>query len=257
MLEKKIDHDKLIEKLFIEYEKSKKSHYISLFLSSLSSKNLGWRSGLSVFAIMQTFPKHSFTLRDDSTINSSSFDETNDQVKHILMHQSPCLYCSSFKEKKVDTELTKECFHQLGGLASYDILDYYFYLSESNKLDKAKPTNEDFRIFSEILNILSAVKEEDTLKKVTLSRIGKIKGFKSNTEQRQALLETLGYCSILETESHKGSLTKYVSPSSTPRKTHSSDWRYPVDFWTGKDGINKDALKFWFEEYQELEALWK
>ncbi len=88
-------------------------------------------------------------------------------------------------------------------------------------------------------------------------KIGNIRGFKSNTEQRQALLETLGYCSILETKEHKGLLEHYTNCASTPRKTHSSDWNYPVDFWSGKDGINKQAFRFWFEEYKELEQFWK
>ena len=56
----------------------------------------------------------------------------------------------------------------------------------------------------------------------------------------------------LEINEHKGFLKKYTNLASAPRKTHSSDWNYPVDFWLGKDGINKDAFKFWFGEYKEL-----
>lgn len=76
-------------------------------------------------------------------------------------------------------------------------------------------------------------------------------------DKKKALLETLGYCSILETNEHKGFLKKYTNLASAPRKTHSSDWNYPVDFWLGKDGINKDAFKFWFGEYKELEQFWR
>ena len=36
---------------------------------------------------------------------------------------------------------------------------------------------------------------------------------------------------------------------------HSSDWLYPVDWWKGRDGINQDALKFWFGEYEDLQSL--
>ena len=43
-------------------------------------------------------------------------------------------------------------------------------------------------------------------------------------------------------------LTRYVNMGVAPRKTHSSDWRYPVDFWLGKDGLNRAALEFWFGE---------
>ncbi|GMX65755.1 hypothetical protein Elgi_50260 [Paenibacillus elgii] len=37
-----------------------------------------------------------------------------------------------------------------------------------------------------------------------------------------------------------------------PRFRHSSDWLYPVDWWKGEDGINKEALQFWCGEYPEL-----
>ena len=138
-----------------------------------------------------------------------------------------------------------------------NILTLYYYLLQTNRTEFVKPTESDFRIFSEILTILLAADEKDTVKKTVQLKIGKIKGFKSTTEQRKALLETLGYCSILETNEHKGFLKKYTNLASAPRKTHSSDWNYPVDFWLGKDGINKDAFKFWFGEYKELEQFWR
>lgn len=47
------------------------------------------------------------------------------------------------------------------------------------------PKKEDFRIFSEIINILLEARPGDTVKKTIQSGIGKIQGFKSNTEQRQ------------------------------------------------------------------------
>ncbi|WP_198553819.1 hypothetical protein [Tenacibaculum sp. Bg11-29] len=120
-----------------------------------------------------------------------------------------------------------------------------------------EPKEEDFRIFSEVLTILLEADEKETVKKIVLSKIGKIKGFKSDKEQRQASLETLGYCSILETDEHKGFLKKYTNFASAPKKSHSSDWSYPVDLWLGKDGINKEAFRFWFGEYPQLEKFWK
>jgi len=33
------------------------------------------------------------------------------------------------------------------------------------------------------------------------------------------------------------------------------EWLYPIDWWKDSDGINKEALKFWFADYYELEEL--
>ena len=181
----------------------------------------------------------------------------NEEDKAFVISRIPCKYCSSLKNIEVDIELIEECFSEVGGLIGHNSLTYYHYLLQTNKLEIVKPIESDFRIFSEIITVLLQANEKETVKKTVQSKIGNIRGFKSNTEQRQALLETLGYCSILETKEHKGLLEHYTNCASTPRKTHSSDWNYPVDFWSGKDGINKQAFRFWFEEYKELEQFWK
>ena len=253
-------HDELIEQIFQEYKENDKKKYTSLFLSSLSKNKLSYRSGLPVFAIMQSFPKHSFSIGKDLSIRELSFDKMNKKDKEFIMSRIPCQYCSSLIEieiDEVDIELIEECFSDVGGLIGHDLLIYYYYLLQTNKLELVEPIEFDFRIFSEILTILLDADEKDTIKKIVQSKIGKIKGFKSNTEQRQVLLETLGYCGILETNEHRGFLEKYTNFASAPRKNHNSDWSYPVDFWLGKDGINKENFKFWFGEYKELEQFWK
>ncbi len=241
-------HDIWNDKLFEEYKKTNKEKIVASFLASFSSNKPELRSGLSVFAIMQTLPDHEFVLREDQT----------------LMRESPCAICSTafgYPEEldSKDKESLNECIEE-GGLIGHDLQDYYYYLySFNNNKDKdfINVENEDIRIFSEILNILLNTNENDALKKEVLRRMKKIKGFKTRQEQSQVLLETLGYCSILETTKHKGLLKEYTNLAIAKRKTHSSDWRYPVDFWIGKDGINKDAFKFWFGDYKQLEKFWK
>ncbi|WP_299315736.1 hypothetical protein [uncultured Aquimarina sp.] len=235
-----ISHDDLIEQLFIEYDKANKDKYVSLFLASLSTKNMNWRSGLSVFAILQTFPNHKFKLVE------------NQKPSRI----SPCDICSNYEQIELDTELVEESFEEIGGLTGFELLDYFYYIKKTNELKPIKPKEEDLKIFSEIIDVLLNADEEETVKKDIQKKISKIKGYKSNSEQRQALLETLGYCSILETSKHKGLLNQYTNLAIAPTKTHSSDWNYPVDWWTGKNSINKEAFKFWFGNYSELEKFW-
>ncbi|PKH51592.1 hypothetical protein CXF68_13260 [Tenacibaculum sp. Bg11-29] len=257
ILEEKMTHNILIEKIFEQYEVINKHKITSLFLSSLSSKNLKWRSGLSVYAIMQSFPKHEYTLREDASINNAFFKKMSPSDKEFTLSRFPCKFCADVNQLAGNKEFTIECFNEVGGIIGFSLFDYYYNLEQFNEFIDAKPSNEDFRIFSEIITILLEADEKDTVKKTVLSKIGKIKGFKSDKEQRQALLETLGYCSILETDEHKGFLKKYTNFASAPKKSHSSDWNYPVDFWLGKEGINKEAFKFWFGEYPQLEKFWK
>ena len=78
-----------------------------------------------------------------------------------------------------------------------------------------------------------------------------------NKREVIGLLETLAICGILETEQHKSPFHGYVNLGLAPKKSHKSDWSYPVDFWEPSDGINKEAFKFWFEGYPEFEKYWQ
>ena len=119
------------------------------------------------------------------------------------------------------------------------------------------PTSNDLIIFSKIIDIILSAQENDTLKKEVANEIKDVFSYRSNIFIAQTLLETLGFCSILDTPQHKGVLNEYINLANAPSKRPSSEWAYPVDFGVGKDGINKDAFKFWFGEYAELERFWK
>jgi len=229
-------HDEWIKLLFDEYSKCSKEKVVNGFLSSFGNGDRSMRSGLPVFAIMQTFPKHKFQLRENQVLNRNS----------------PCSICSSFygfPEFIKDEEFWKLCF-KTGGLIGHTLESYYMYmLLFNNQINISVPDEKSILIFNEIINIIQSTNPEDNLKKDVLQKIGKIKNFKSTKEERQYILETLGYCCILETDEHKGLLKGYTNLATAPSKTHSSDWNYPVDFWLGKNGINKYALDFWFGDH--------
>jgi hypothetical protein len=230
-------HDKWIELLFEEYAKCSKEKAVNGFLSSFGTGNHALRSGLPVFAIMQTFPKHSFQLRKEQTLNIGS----------------PCNICSSFYGMPDEIKDFVKKYADEGRWVA-NLIDYYYaYLKIFNEIKEIPyPNEKSFQIFSEILEIILSANPDDTLKKDVLKKIGKINGLKTLADQRQLILETLGYCGILETEKHKGAFHNFTNLSTAPRKTHSSDWHYPADFWLGKDGINKEAFRFWFGEFSEL-----
>ena len=166
---KTLQHNELIKSIFAVYNPEDKAKYTSLFLSGFSTNKPVWRSGLATFAVMQSFPRHDFTLRQGQE----------------LTRISPCEVCSCFMEMNNRKDFIIDCFYEVGGLVGFGLQNYYCYLSETNKLDRVAPKKEDFRIFSEIINILLEARPGDTVKKTIQSGIGKIQGFKSNTEQRQ------------------------------------------------------------------------
>ncbi|WP_285400084.1 hypothetical protein [Lysinibacillus sp. fls2-241-R2A-57] len=224
-------HNEAIENAMFEMKQCTKRFTVDLFLASLSNQRLDWRSGLPVYVIMRQCPIHDF---------KSDFIS--------------CEICANNAEDLVDLTFINKIRFSHGGIISGNIFDFSFILHQHNKLPHVKPTIKDFDIFQSVIEIIKDVESNDSPSKVQ-KKIGKIEGFKSNAEQRKAFLETLGFCSILETEEHKGFLHQFINLGLAPRSRHSSDWLYPVDWWKGRDRINQDALKYWFGEYEELQSL--
>jgi hypothetical protein len=208
------------------------------FVAGLSSGDTVYRSGLPALAIMQTFPAHTFTHAKDfgpdyqcSTCISGSNNPSFQTIEYI-----------------------KEGARNTGGLISYgDVYMYCVLLLLQEELPPLEPCEHDYEILLQIVRIIEN-SAPDTTPKILQKLLKDVKGFRSNEEQRRTLIETLGYCGILQTEEHHGCLYKFTRLGLAPRKRHRSDWNYPVDWWMGRDGINQHALRFWFPELDGLIA---
>ncbi|MCS4304103.1 hypothetical protein [Chryseobacterium sp. BIGb0232] len=248
-----IDHDTFLETIFKDYKNINKVKCIDLFISSISKNRMDYRVGLGAMAIMKTFPDHSLYSKSDGiTVKQYKKEKMSDLTIN-------CSICnSSIMQPSLLNGNLSYLYHWGGGrIMNLTALYLCFYVA--NKLEEDKPTKEDFEIFANILDLILSCEETDTPnildKKLRQSKLLK----KENEEQRRSFLGLLGYCGILHSENHKGSFYEYNDSQlgAPPRKSRNSDWSYPIDYWTGKDGIDKDAFRFWFGEYKELERFWK
>lgn len=230
-------HDAAVARAHQEAASASKEHLTSLFLASFSSCRLDWRAGLAAYAMMQTFPIHSF--EPVSPANTYT-----------------CKICCSKPSDTVRRSFYNRVRFNTGGLVGYNIYELAFNLQQHNLLPPVEPTLEDFTIFSTILTVLAEAEADATPTKVQ-KQLRLVKGFKSTEEQRRSLLTTLGYCSVLESEQHKGFLHTFSNMCTVPRKSRSTDWRYPIDWWMGRDKLNKEAIRFWFGPYPQLKKFWE
>ncbi|ATQ73516.1 hypothetical protein CR152_02525 [Massilia violaceinigra] len=225
-------HDEAVRKCFEYAKQCKKSHVTDLFLASFTAERLDFRAALAPFAMMQTMPDHGFTK-----YSAPGF----------------CAVCSAAPVYKdmdtTDWNVDRYKYGSIGLLKVPYVIQ--FHLAQHLELARQKPTADDFHIFNAILDTLRSV-DAKTKPKDLHKELKKIEGFKATNDQCRVLVEALGIAGILETQEHKGYLTHYTNPGLAPSKSHSSDWAYPVDFWTGADGVNKKALEFWFGAYPEI-----
>ena len=72
--------------------------------------------------------------------------------------------------------------------------------------------------------------------------------FPSDKSERQVLLEILGSAGILKPRGFPSRHERWIPPSELPEPSHfyKKEWRSPVNCWTGADGVNEDAVEFWF-----------
>lgn len=240
----KCSHDRSIDELFLQYDKCRndKDKIVTFFLASLSTHNLLWRAFLPAFAIARTYPRHYF--------------ETPSNENEVGNER--CIICAAKSYVGINHELYDKLLNiseKFGGLGVFiGIEQCIVMLTEFNKLSNevVNPNEEDFRIFSEIMAILTNASVSDSIKIETIQKIKRIRNFNTNKYQTKTILETLGFCGIMETEKYKSPYNQYVNLGLAPKKSHNSEWEYPVDFWTPADGINRDAFKFWFGNYPQL-----
>lgn len=242
-------HDISINYLFDEFQKCKneKESIVAYFLASLSSHNLLWRSFLPAYAITTTYPFHHFEPKNDE------MDSCGEYRCKI------CLQKKYIGLNKTDYEFYLSQAIQNGGINLPSIEYYIVLLHEFNKREKQniKPVLEDIVIFQKIMDTIIHADLKDVLKKSIVRKIRGISNFKITNYQIQCLLHTLGFCGVLETKTHLSPFHGFQNLPFAPKRTYNSDWAYPVDFWEPSDGINKDALKYWFGNYSQLEQYWK
>ena len=128
----------------------------------------------------------------------------------------PCVICSNYKEAFADSN--NQDSNNIGGLTDYTLDTFYQYLKSTNAMENVLPNEDDINIFLQMLRYIQEIDYNTTIKRGITSLISKIKEFETNLFELQLLLETLGYCSILETKEHKGLLHQYTNLAIAPKR---------------------------------------
>lgn len=283
-------HNEAIELLLKEYTSSDKKQLTELFIQTLPIGRIHF--GLQVLSKMKTYYVHSYSIYDIPKTGDFYKDErlwikenkklflerkylsfenmTVEQQREIMDEPTinSCYICSSSFEKDIE----KYPFNPKYGVNESDVFHMVQCLQQENResvnfLYDSKQQKEGLSILKEIFETITSVQESDGIRYV-YKLLKKKEFFKhwKKEEKRisvkfaelalQRLLEIMGYLSILHTEKYRGSFYEF-NEGCTPRSSRSSDWNYPVDFWRGKNGIDKIAFQYWFGEYDELEKFWK
>lgn len=222
-----ISHDEAIAWALKEFAVSDRRGVADAFLVGVGANQPHARAALSAHAVMTHFPDHPFQVSE----------------------YTYCPVCMIYRSEEVDLSFVNRC-RWVGAVIGRQPYILAFYLLQHREDDFGKPGEGDIGRFCEVLDLIAASPENETPTSL-YKKLRKLPGIKMSVEESRHFLEALGYAGILQNPAHPGFIYRYVGPS-TPSKSHSSDWAYPIDFWTGKDGVNTDALRYWFSAYPEI-----
>jgi len=219
----KLTHDETIAWLRSSLQKVKLEDVSNAFLVSLRTRQLELRSALGSFAIAKNFPDHRY--QDGRYC---------------------CSVCGCLNVTPQTCDLSRLNFERFkwGGVLHFQPEFMAFDLEQFTKIEKIVPSEQDIDVLRQIIQIISQCKPSDKprdLEKMLASVI------KSNKAERENLIQTLAYCGILQPHNRPGyfdSYPNYFERADPP--VNKIDWTYPVCWWSGKDGINQNALNYYF-----------
>jgi len=208
-------HDEIIKSAINVRAKVNLSRLIQGFLSSLSNRDLRFRSAIQSYYHLSDLSNH-------------DFEEGNFDLKYL------CKICETNKEDK-GIDLSVLNFERLkwGGVRKADILYNLFDLELFNKIKIPEPQKEDIQIFEKILDCIETSNDHDNYK-ILEKRLSNC--IQSNSNEREQLVEILGSMEILEPKQYD------------KNNRHSEDW-IVLSEWRGKDKYNIKVTKRLFKKW--------
>jgi hypothetical protein len=223
-----VTHDDIVARLLTIRSRLSVERVRDAFLASLSTRRLELRSALGSFSFAAHFPDHRLV------------EQAPGQMPSGRLHCRLCsLYGRSAAEQEDLNVLSFERW-KWGGVRHVNPLYCWFDLTQFEKASLAAPTQEDYSILARIVEIASGLTPKAKPNELE-KRISKV--IKSNAAERRVLIEILGYCGVLKPAGRCGFLQAFTSNEHRDRPPdHTNDWNYPVIWWQGADGVDRDAL---------------
>ena len=191
------------------------------FVASLSSRRLEYRSALGSFAFARHLPHH----------------------ERVEFRGYLCGICGDpIEDQHVDWNLLNFLRIKWGGMGHGQPSYMSFDLERFNDLPEMIPSSDDWEILHRLLTIAATQNPKarpDHLERAISKTVP------SNRHERRVLLQILGFAGILRPRIVIPIFDRFVP--FTERRSE-TELAYPFAAWRGVDGVDRDAVRFWFPE---------
>jgi hypothetical protein len=220
-----VSHDEIASQIVSIRDSINHEDIAAAFLASLSLRRLELRSALGSYAVAKSFPQHIF---QEGTSHENG--------------SSQCKICHIYGSQKKVEDLNVLNFerYKWGGVRHDNPLYIAFDLEQFQKISRVEPQAEDLAIMKKIIDIASTTKPRNLEK--NLSKV-----IPSNKSEREILLEILSCSGILQSKDKMDSFTSSVNFTDKEIPAVATiDWNCPTSWWRGSDGVNSEALNYYF-----------
>ncbi|WP_438496806.1 hypothetical protein [Paenibacillus sp. IHBB 3054] len=215
-----ITHDEIVLRLHELHQRITKERVAAVFMHSLSTKKVYWRSALSSWALTSGLPVHTYEQRSSVRPNYSSCGDCD---FHRLM--------SDLEYVNYDLNVLNFERVKWGGIRLNTLLYCWLDLELFSKEEGFESTAEDAAILSRMLEAVQDCADHESARMLE-KRWKEV--IPSSKNERDVMMEIWGYAGLLV-------------PRDTPRKRRGGSHDYnSVAEWQGNDGYSQEALEFYF-----------
>ena len=217
-------HDEVQERLFELRAQISPLEVGSAFVATLSSSNIAFRSALGSYSVFLRMPLHRYSPsgRGGSCDICGLYESSEQQDLNVL----------SFERWK------------WGGTRHADPFYGAFDLERFTCEHVAPPTEEDRTALNAILDCVESMPAGAKLSDLLAAIKPIVPG---NTSLRRKVISILGFAGVLRIPGYTGFFSEFT-PAVDRKETpwYKDDWAYPIRWWRGGNGLNHEAISFWF-----------
>ena len=218
------DHDASVARAISQIRRHSPHDVARAFVASLSTRRLEYRSALGSYASARLLDAHAPLLDPPNPI---------------------CRLCGTFVPAQVlDWNLLNFERFKWGGVRHEQPEYVGFDLEQFGGLAPLAPTDQDWQLLTAVLQQASGLPPEARASDLAKALRGV---FPANDAERRIVIAILGHAGILSPAVKPSPFDQYVPHTHRDvPATARNDWRYPVSWWRGADGVRRDAITFWF-----------
>jgi hypothetical protein len=226
----RLDHDQLVAWVLEAREQVEPRAVSDAFIASLGSRRQDTRSALGSYAHVLHLEPHGFEE-----------DQGSDG----------CARCGVGRAGNA-VDRSARNFRRLkwAGNVEHGDLEYVGCdLHQFAQLGPVSPWADEVDIVRRVLEAIRSLPRTAQLSDLNRALVGL---FRSTKPERQVVLEILGYAGVLKPEGWPSFFDAWVRPAERegPGHFYKREWQFPASGWTGKDGIDGGAVRFWFPQIE-------